>query len=301
MTQSSLLPKLLPNFLKSLEVKIQMKTPIMSLLLLTVPLVSAQAASFTLTDNNSEVRVDDRNGITVWFVDGSPDNVFLSNYYYRIGPTGNESPFFDGLGTPTVTQQTGNQLELTYTGTELQAVVNYELLGGDLGSSRSFIDKSVTLTNLSQQNLDFHLFDYSDFDIKFNQLDQRDQSIALDFGTIVQNSATKPLSILTQVSPTSSHYEIADFLTLYNKFFIDQDGATTLPDNPPLNVPFPIPPSDNAFAFQWDFNLNTGESVTFNSQFDYAPVPEPLTILGAGTAIALGAGFKRKLGKVKKK
>ena len=31
------------------------------------------------------------------------------------------------------------------------------------------------------------------------------------------------------------------------------------------------------------------------------PVPEPLTILGAGTAIAFGAGFKRKLAKAKKK
>ena len=31
------------------------------------------------------------------------------------------------------------------------------------------------------------------------------------------------------------------------------------------------------------------------------PIPEPLTILGAGTAIAFGAGFKRKLAKAKKK
>ncbi len=285
MTQSSLLPKLLPDFIKVIRGKNQMKTPIMSLLLLTVPLASAQAASFTLTDNNSEIRVDDRNGITIWYVDGSPDNVFLSNYYYRIGPTGNESPFFDGLGTPTVTQPTDNQLELTYTGTQLQAVVNYELLGGDLGSSRSFIDKSVTLTNLSGQNLDFHLFDYSDFDIKFDQANQKDQAIALDFGTIILNSATKPLSILTQVSPTPSHYEIADFVTLYNKFFNDLDGPTTLPDNPSLNVPFPIPPSDNAFAFQWDFNLNAGESVTFNSQFNYAPVPEPSSLF---SLISLG-------------
>ncbi|NQZ63109.1 MAG: PEP-CTERM sorting domain-containing protein [Crocosphaera sp.] len=30
-------------------------------------------------------------------------------------------------------------------------------------------------------------------------------------------------------------------------------------------------------------------------------IPEPLTILGAGAAIAFGAGFKRKLGKVKQK
>lgn len=273
-----------------------MKTPIISLLLLTVPIISAQAASFTLTDNNSEITVNDRNGITVWYVDGSPDNVFISNYYYRIGATGNEFPFFDGLGTPTVTQPTDNQLEFTYTGTDIEAVVNYQLSGEDLGSNRSFINKSVTLTNLSPQNLDFHLFDYSDFDIKFNQLDQRDQAIALDFGTILLNSATKPLSILTQVSPTPSHYEIADFLTLYFKFFIDQDGATTLTNTPLLNVPFPIPPSDNAFAFQWNFNLNAGESRTFNSQFNYASVPEPSSVFSLiGLGILGGISLTRRV------
>ncbi|MDJ0601561.1 MAG: PEP-CTERM sorting domain-containing protein [Crocosphaera sp.] len=31
------------------------------------------------------------------------------------------------------------------------------------------------------------------------------------------------------------------------------------------------------------------------------PVPEPLTILGAGTAIAFGGAFKRKLAKKNKK
>ena len=41
-------------------------------------------------------------------------------------------------------------------------------------------------------------------------------------------------------------------------------------------------------------------SVT-NTDFDTMVVPEPLTILGAGTAIAFGGAFKRKLGKKDKK
>ena len=58
MIQSPILPKLIPDFIKVIRSKNQMKTPIMSLLLLTVPLVSAQAASFDLKDNNSEIRID---------------------------------------------------------------------------------------------------------------------------------------------------------------------------------------------------------------------------------------------------
>ncbi|MDJ0844669.1 PEP-CTERM sorting domain-containing protein [Crocosphaera sp.] len=37
-------------------------------------------------------------------------------------------------------------------------------------------------------------------------------------------------------------------------------------------------------------------NLTF-TQKEVSAVPEPLTILGAGTAIAFGTGFKRKLGK----
>ena len=49
-------------------------------------------------------------------------------------------------------------------------------------------------------------------------------------------------------------------------------------------------------------NVGNGVEVNFdNVQLTATSVPEPLTILGTGTAIAFGAGFKRKVGKVKKK
>lgn len=51
--------------------------------------------------------------------------------------------------------------------------------------------------------------------------------------------------------------------------------------------------------------LGPGEGINFNVEvFGFGQVetvPEPLTILGAGTAIAFGTGFKRKLAKAKKK
>jgi hypothetical protein len=206
---------------------------------LSFNVAAVHAASFSLTDNNSSITVNDRNGVTVWLVDGSPDNLFISNYYYRIGPTGNENNFLDGLSVPTVSQPVANRLALTYRGTDLQAVVNYELTGGNLGSNRSKLDKSLILTNLSTQSLDLNLFDYSDLDIRFNQLAQRDRAIALTFDRIVLDSATFPLSVLTNISPTATNYQISDFFTLYTKFFIDLDGPTTLDNTPPLGSPSP--------------------------------------------------------------
>ncbi len=44
-----------------------------------------------------------------------------------------------------------------------------------------------------------------------------------------------------------------------------------------------------------------GGLILDNVKLENTPVPEPLTILGAGTAVAFGAGFKRKLAKAKKK
>ncbi len=49
------------------------------------------------------------------------------------------------------------------------------------------------------------------------------------------------------------------------------------------------------------FNSPGPSSSFFVDDLSIKSVPEPLTILGVGTAIALGTGFKRKLGKVKNK
>ncbi len=47
------------------------------------------------------------------------------------------------------------------------------------------------------------------------------------------------------------------------------------------------------------FLIGTPDLATYAIATEVQPIPEPLTILGAGAAIAFGAAFKRKLGKVK--
>ncbi len=68
---------------------------------------------------------------------------------------------------------------------------------------------------------------------------------------------------------------------------------------------------DNAFSIFAPNTVKAGQTFsgtvsfsynpTISSQFTVEVVPEPLTILGAGTAIVFGASFKRKLVKAKKK
>ncbi len=49
------------------------------------------------------------------------------------------------------------------------------------------------------------------------------------------------------------------------------------------------------------FNPIGSQSLQAHYEFSTQVVPEPLTILGAGTAIVFEAGFKRKLAKAKNK
>ena len=75
--------------------------------------------------------------------------------------------------------------------------------------------------------------------------------------------------------------------------------SITLQANNSLNFPtFGLSPVDSFWSRNSD-DINLRPQLKLD--FDVQPVPEPLTILGAGTAIAFGAGFKRKLAKVKKK
>ena len=50
-----------------------------------------------------------------------------------------------------------------------------------------------------------------------------------------------------------------------------------------------------------NFNNVRFDPCDLPEQTPVEPVPEPLTILGAGTAVAFGTSFKRKLAKAKSK
>jgi hypothetical protein len=101
-------------------------------------------------------------------------------------------------------------------------------------------------------------------------------------------------------SPTSKTFtknDLTDF-----SIYIDQVGnfwstPSFIGDNiytneVPLIIGVPLPPSEDGWQATVDFvngqTLYTTDSPNF-------PTPEPLTILGASTAIAFGAGFKRRV------
>lgn len=262
----------------------------------------AAAVNYRLQDGNSSTLISDRNGAIVWNVDQTGrsehdaiDNVFMSNYLLRIGSTAGEKNLFTMLGTPTV-QRTANSLSLAFADATLSATLQWSLIGGTAGSGRSVLTKSIAITNLSQANLDLHLFDYSDYDINFDQYKQADQATLVGPGHIVTTSATAPFQIDSTVTGSPDHYQITDFYTLYSQLFLDSDGPTTLSDTPAPGTPYPTVPKDNAFAFQWNRALGAGQTLTIAQVAAFGPsaVPEPSGWVLLLTGFGLGGGALRR-------
>src|SRR4051812_18343831 len=138
-----------------------------------VGLLSQQspAALFTLTDDNSVSQFDtatQANNFN-WFIDGN-DVLAQQAFWYRVGSVGPEQSLHT---LPIAVQGTsdanfdGNPdtLFVRYNGAGFRAETRYTLDGGAPGSGASDLGEQISITNLLGSPLDFHFFQYADFDL----------------------------------------------------------------------------------------------------------------------------------------
>ncbi len=244
----------------------------------------AAAAPFTLLDENSEVVIDpdpglgDDGGVTDWLVDGT-DHLFRQWFWYRVGPGGPEAPI-DTLGAPTVlTLSTDGELDddaafISYAGPGFAIEVLYVLTGGTFGSNTSDLAEIIRIRNTGVAPLDFHFFQYSDFDL--NETIGDDVVEILNPNTV---SVSDPELIISEtvVIPTPSHHQIDTFPSLVD--LLDDGLPTTLDDSIG-----PLGPTDAEWGFQWDFVLPVNGSFIISKDKHIQRVPEPSTfvLLGIG-------------------
>jgi len=260
--------------------------------LVAVSPVVVNAAAITLTDFNSSAVVDPASqaGMSTWNVDGI-DHLFQQWFWYRIG---NATPSsIDTLNTVAhpvqVTQFGTSILDLTYTANTFTLDVKYWLTGGAAGSGKSDIAEIIRITNTSSAALDFHFYQYSDFDLNGSFLG--DVAALLNANTIRQTKAGATLQE-TVVNPAGSKWEIDFFANTLNRLNtvagLDLSNATS-----------PLGPGDVTYAFQWDQQILPGG--TFLVSKDKAissAVPLPPSVLLLGSAL-LGLVGLRKYRKVK--
>ncbi|HSU54424.1 MAG TPA: PEP-CTERM sorting domain-containing protein [Candidatus Dormibacteraeota bacterium] len=249
---------------------------------------SAQAQVITLHDNNSTAVVDtgSQSGMFHWDVQGQ-NQLVQQWFWYRVGVNPEQS--IDTLNfAPKVISSTANTLSTTYFGNGFNIQLTYQLTGGAVVTAGQVgtadVAETIKVNNTTGTPLDFHLFQYSDFDLGgagndivslstnshglFNEADQNDNGAVL-------------IESVTGVTPGANHGEVAFFNNTLNKL---NNGT---PDN--LNDSAgPVGPGDVTWALQWDLSVgaNNSKIVSKDKQLNVGIVPEPssFALLGLGLA-----------------
>ena len=252
--------------------------------------VSAQSRAYSLIDGNSSVQIDlgTSASVSAWNVSGV-DYLNQQWFYYRIGSTGPEMPIQNISTTPTVIQNTGNELQVTYANSDFSVEVYYKLTDS---SGKSQLNLDFGVVNLSGSQLDLHFFEYSDFDL--GGTPDGDASRFFKVGTrysrVIQTEGLLALTnTWTSGDMPITHVEAALYNTTLGK--LTDANPTTLSDGLTSGT------GNATYAMQWDYVLTAsgelGDALAI-SQVLGLTVPEPSTfallIVGTLSLVRLRRG-----------
>jgi len=246
---------------------------------------SSSAQTVNLSDGNSSATVDLAGpgaGMNSWVVDGG-DHLQTQWFYYRVG--GGLAAPIQSIGAVSYSQANANQLEATYTSTDFDLTISYTLNGGAVNSGTSDILESIMVNNKSGGTLDFHLFQYSDFNLG---LTPGGDEVDISF------TPFPPPGGYDYVRQWEGTTEIGEAITQPMADFAEAAyaGATltslTTIAGYDLNNNLTAGVGDVTWALQWDESIASGQSLdVFKDKSLYVtPIPEPstmaLALLGVG-------------------
>lgn len=228
------------------------------------------------------IKADSSYGMKNWTVDGQ-DQLYQQWFWYRVGCDGGEKGL-NRLCLLSAEQTSDNTLTTLYQkNNKFNIEISYSLDGGEAGSGMSSINEKIKITNLSGDPLDFHFFQYADFDLGGNrhgntvQLARDDSGL---FTSAYQNTGTTHF-VDEVVSPGADHGQVGRYPSLRNR--LQNHSPTTLNDNVgPIT-------GDATWAFQWDPSIPVGGSfsIELNKSVSITSVPEPTALALVPVALAL--------------
>lgn len=250
------------------------------------------AQSFTLEDRNSTVNFDLANGgARDWFVDGV-DQLFQQWFWVRVGNDTREQRI-DSLGlvgavatdtNPFIDNRPDTLSALFGNLQGLNIELGFRLQGGNAGSGASDLAEQITIHNDSPRALTISLFQYSDFDLAGTASGDTVSFVSPNGWRQVDPAGTSFNE--TVVTPTATRYQAGLFPSIVNS--LDDAAITTLSNSAgPLS-------GDVSWAFQWDFTIGAGSSVTISKDKNFGAIPAPgAALLGMVGLSAIGWARRR--------
>jgi len=248
-----------------------------------MPAMAAPQTSFTLTDGNSVATFDLASdaGMSGWTVEGV-NQLAKQWFWYRTGATGDESSIH------TLTLDASNAFDMNgdsnddslyarYLGTGFKIEIRWSLTGGTTGSKNSLLGEQIKITNTDTTALDFHFFQYTDFNLGGAADATDDQvTIILPLVDTVVYQWDPDWEADTALVLEADYYMAGDPTTILNLF---SDGSPTT-----LSGPATAGPADVAWALQWDFTLGGGKSYLRGFEKHITPEPATMAMLALGGA-----------------
>ncbi len=244
---------------------------------------SAEAHTRHLNDNNAQVTigVDDNFGMGQWIVDGV-SQMNQQQFWYRNGNSGGEKPI-SALNLLNEDQPAANLLNVLYGNSAFTIEINYTLTGGANGSGYATIGEQIKITNLSANPLDFHFFQYVDFDLGGSDAGDTlylNQNLQGLFDAVYQNKGSFYFAdeIISPGADRGQVNEQSAGLVLLHS--LNNNSPTTL-----NNYVGPVT-GDAAWAIQWDPVIPVGGyfQIAISKSAYLVPIPEPsaLAIISLG-------------------
>jgi hypothetical protein len=236
---------------------------------------NAFGAPITLTDKNSSATIDpnSQSGMSSWIVN-NVNQLSQQWFWYRVGSAGPEASL-DSLSllsaVPSDTNGNGlnDTLSLRYgndpTASAFEIDVTYGLQG--TRAAGSSIGETINIKNNGSSPLDFHFYQYSDFDL--GGTTGNDSEALLNPNT-VRVVGDGDLFSETVVTRAADHYELA--LNPFTINRLNDANPTTLQDGSVT-----AGPGNVTWAFEWDQVLNSGDTLTI-SKNKTLQIPEPGTL-----------------------
>jgi hypothetical protein len=242
------------------------------------------ATIVSLTDLNStaQVNVDSPAGMNFWSVDGQ--NQLNQQWFWYRTDDGVAKPI-NTISSATHTLYGDNTLDVTYENQTFILDIIYSLTGGTAGSGKADITETLTVNNKTGSELNFHLYQYSDFNL-LNV--PGGDSVVLNGNTTDGYDFAYQWKGLTQIAevinlPPANEAEAGTTDETPNTLYKLNNYADLM-----LNGSDSAGPGDVTWALQWDTTIDANDTfdVFKDKKLSIVPIPEP----SAWVFVALGLG-----------